>query len=179
MKNLAGDKQCDQHIALELERCRINIHKMNRLGKSEVPWTIYGTLGRFTFERAWYYYVVKGELPLNIAQELYADPVGKTDIRVAGHCGCPAPEEWATYYDRLRCWSDAKILLDFKQKEEFEQCLKSDSQWVRQVGEDGLKNFRFVEDPKAVGFGYVELYHIDSEIGLRLFADTLRKHSLC
>jgi hypothetical protein len=48
----------------------------------------------FRFRRAWYYWMVSGYVPLNVAMEMYADPVGKKDIRVDGHCGCPSPDEY-------------------------------------------------------------------------------------
>lgn len=32
--------------------------------------------------------------PLNVAIEMYENPNGRKDIRVAGHCGCPHPSEW-------------------------------------------------------------------------------------
>lgn len=36
----------------------------------------------------------------------------------------------------------------------------------------------FAEDRAAAGQAFVECYHIDTEVGLRLFADTLRRHGL-
>lgn len=50
-----------------------------------------GRLGPFTFERYWRYYVVDGHVPAEAAAELYADPVGHTDIRVDGMSGGCAP----------------------------------------------------------------------------------------
>ena len=38
-----------------------------------------------------YYFVAEGWVPANIAERLYADPVGREVVRVDGHCGCPAP----------------------------------------------------------------------------------------
>ena len=122
MENLAGRKDCDEYIRRELERCRIDIVEVE-LTRSEVPYTLEGRLGDFEFRRAWYYWVVRGSVPLEVAQEIYADPVGHTDIRVAGNAGCPPPEEWAHR-------------------------------------------------------GFVELYHVDTEVGLRLFADTIKAHEL-
>jgi hypothetical protein len=48
----------------------------------------------FVFCRAWYYWVVIGLVPLYVANELYENPIGKKDVRVSGHCGCPSPIEW-------------------------------------------------------------------------------------
>lgn len=126
MKNLAGDKNCDDTIKLELRRAGIPFVKDAR-HTGEVPYSVTGCLGKFTFVRAWYYWMVRGNLPLEVAKELHENPVGKTDVRVVGHCGCPPPEEWATKLD---------------------------------------------------GELFVTSYHIDSEEGLALFAETLRKHDL-
>lgn len=83
-----------------------------------------GRLGPFTFKRAWTYYTVKGPVPLAVAEEMYADPVGRAAVRVAGHCAAPPPV----------------------------------APWVRD--------------------GFVDSYDIDTEAGLRLFVDTVRKHGL-
>lgn len=131
MKNLAGNKDCDVEIRRELTRCRIPIIEGER-STGEVPASLTGKLGEFTFRRAWYYWVVTGGVPLSVAQEMYDDPVGREDVRVDGHCGCPAPEGVAFESDLVRLTKRA----------------------------------------------VVELYHIDSEIGLRLFVDTIRKYGL-
>ena len=94
LPNLAGDQNADKHIATELRRCRVPIHIMQPLpGRGyEVPWTIYGTLGGFTFIRRGNYWEAKGgKLSLPQAETLYADPVGKTDIKVNGNGDAPAP----------------------------------------------------------------------------------------
>ena len=165
MQNLAGNKECDQVIERELKRAKINVVNGVRSSR-EVPASITGELKGFTFERAWYYWVVRGKLPLNVAQRLYQDPVGKEDIRVDGHCGCPAPEGgYIRWYDAEGNWllplTDKQQVEDLKAKgylsEEYKDCL-------------------FVEDPSAVGNGFVQSYHIDSEVGLRIFADAV--HSL-
>ncbi len=71
--------------------------------------------------------MVNGPVPLEVAELLYADPVGRTDIRAAGHAGAPPPSDWTTAID---------------------------------------------------GDEFVTTYHIDSEVGLRVFVDTLKLHNL-
>ena len=68
------------------------IHKYR--SNSEVPYHIIGNLGdgQFIFKRAWYYWIVRGNVPLKIAKKLYEDPIGKEDVRVNGNCGCPPPK---------------------------------------------------------------------------------------
>lgn len=56
-RNLAGHQGCDEHIEHELRRAGIPlVHGKRQQG--EVPATITGKLGSFTFERAWYYWMV-------------------------------------------------------------------------------------------------------------------------
>jgi len=124
MKNLAGVEECDRDIRSELTRACIDIEEVPK-GNSEVPYTLEGRLGALTFHRAWYYWVVNGPVSLKIAQELYAHPEGKANVRVAGHCGCPAPQ----------------------------------TPWIEDID----------------GVGYVTTYHIDTQAGLLLFAQKVKK----
>lgn len=73
MRNLAGDKDCDKFIRAELTRCGIEIVEGER-STGEVPSSLTGRLGTFTFRRAWYYWIVNGPMPLDVAKRLYADP---------------------------------------------------------------------------------------------------------
>lgn len=123
MKNLAGNKDCDLFVADELRRARIESGECV-CQTGEVPSLLQGNIGEIRFLRAWTYWTARGPVPISIARQLYADPVGMTDVRVAGHCGCPAPE----------------------------------APWTELI--DGEE--------------FVTSYHIDTEVGLRLFADTLR-----
>lgn len=123
MRNLAGDMECDRWIAEELRRSRIPVEPYDGI-PSEVPSRLIGRLGKIEFRRAWVYWVATGPVPIALARELYEDPVGRTDIRVRGHCGCPPPA----------------------------------APWTMVI--DGAE--------------YVGSYHIDSEVGLRLFADAIR-----
>ena len=95
MINLAGDSQCDEHIRQELEKAGIEYVELGFPSKEEVPSSIIGHLSGWTFTRAWYYWVAKADggvcLPFDLADELYKQ---NKDVRVAGHCGAPAPREW-------------------------------------------------------------------------------------
>jgi len=117
-----------------------------------------GKLGKFEFQRAWYYYMVKGLVPLAVAEELYADKIGRTDIRVTGHCGCPPPKDWTTRYNPS---TDIRMITK-KSAEEYPNIVK-DLGW--EVNDEG-------------GEQYVDNYHIDSELGLCLFVKTIKKHKL-
>lgn len=160
MKNLAGDPNCDADIRRELREAGIGLINEDRT-KTEVPSTISGEFGVFKFTRAWYYWIVEGKMPLEVAKELYEDPVGRKDVRVAGHCGCPSPDEpWIEWYDSegRRIFPLSKKHKDFSHEEAGYQV--------------------FFKDPSKVGKGYIPLYHIDTEEGLRLFTDAIRKHQL-
>jgi hypothetical protein len=170
MKNLAGDPKCDAEIRRELTRARIPIVATSSRG--EVPASIAGELGPFKFRRAWYYWVVDGPVPLDVARELYADPVGATDVRVAGHCGCPPPDEWATYFDAagLELCSDP----DGEEEATFDGMIERGL-----LSADQKSRFRYVPDRVAASVrAVVQNYHIDTEVGLRLFVDTIRRAAL-
>ncbi len=95
MKNLAGDRSADAVLRAELEACGIESVSTGMNPNAEVPASYIGTLGSFKFYRCWYYWAVEGPMPLTVANEMYQHPDGRRDVRVAGHCGCPPPSEWA------------------------------------------------------------------------------------
>lgn len=95
MKNLAGNKDCDADVEAELTRAKIDIVRAEFPADREVLTRIAGKLGPFVFERRWRYWTVSGPMPLDLAEQMYADPIGVSDVRVAGHCACPPPKKWA------------------------------------------------------------------------------------
>ena len=103
MLNIAGNKKCDLWILDELKIAGIEIVREDPHATGEVPATISGKLGGFTFRRAWCYWIVDGPMPLDIASRLYeSNEVWKKEVRVEGHGGAPHPKEWAIYYDAER-----------------------------------------------------------------------------
>lgn len=94
MRNLAGatTAHADAYIEDELAEACIT-SKRTSPSQGEVKTTLIGENGDFTFRRTWYYWVVAGPVPVELAWELYNDPRGRHDVRVAGHCGCPEPVE--------------------------------------------------------------------------------------
>lgn len=124
MRNLAGNQDCDRIIERELKRAKIEAVYGPYPRRGEVPSRIMGKLGKVWFERAWYYWIASGVIfPLDLAKKLYADPIGRDDIRVNGNAARPNPEDEPTY---------------------------------------------------GMGKPLIFSYHIDSEAGLRIFADALR-----
>ena len=170
MKNLAGVKNCDIYIKNELVRCGIDIIEGER-AKGEVAASISGKLKDFTFQRAWYYWSVDGLVPLSIAQELYKDEVGKTDIRVSGHCGCPAPEKpWIKWLAE-----DGREIIPEDQKRPFENMAKSHPNWDEIQPKALEERYIFSDKPESYGRPFIDSYHIDTEIGLKIFADRIKK----
>lgn len=157
MKNLAGDPDCDTYIREELTAAAIEVVVGEKV-RGEVPATLTGQLGKFNFRRAWYYWVVEGPMPLSVAEEMYALPVGREDVRVAGHCGCPPPNQWAFPLDR----------------EAVQQELAG--MGIESISYGDLA--KLCDEGKISAPRFVTSYHIDSQAGLALFAAMVRKHNL-
>jgi hypothetical protein len=180
LPNMAGRKDCDEYIKRELEHCLIKVCRLSEVeayklkNESEVPYSLYGELGLgdFTFKRAWYYYIVNGRVPIALAETIYKDPACIQDVRAGGDCGAIPPKEHAKWYDGRT----KRTILKLKEKEECECYLKTDSKIMQEIAKKILNESDFAEDPSAVGEGFVDLYHIDTEVGLRVFSDCLRKH---
>lgn len=155
-KNLAGAAYADILIEKELNDAGIEIVKGNRT-QSEVPFTLTGKLGTFSFVRAWTYWMVDCMMPLEVAKEMYADEVGAKFVRVSGNAGCPPPEEWA-----FPCSEDLK----------------------KGMTELGLESTTYGELAEILNSGkiiaprFVQSYHIDTMPGLKLFVETAKKHGL-
>lgn len=166
MRNLAGKptEEIDRELRRELERCGIAVIEENPIDHPEVKTTIRGALGDLRFTRHWYYWAVNGPVPLEIARRLYEDPVGRTDIRVAGHCGCPAPEGRVSYLA-----PDGKLLVPESEHAEWGRVFKAQVQVVLEE-----TNSRFSDDLKRDGKPFVLSYHIDSELGLYIFVQTIK-----
>jgi hypothetical protein len=166
MINLAGDTRADVFCYDELHAAGIATEMLPAVPRAEVPARVTGKLGEITLSRAWYYWVAKGPVPLALAEKLYADPIGARDVRVAGHCGCPPPEEWTDDFD-----ADGNPL-----------CLDPDgsqeAQWdavIKDFPDMADKRPRFVRAYDGTERRYVMTYHIDSSEGLELFSRMLRE----
>jgi len=114
MKNLAGEEPeiVDVECTNELIEAGIPIRDPwpeCLRSKGEVRSNIVGYLGSgpdgtkecqggWTLTRAWYYWVATWKAParvsLTMEQAIKLHETHGTVVRVAGHCGCPAPDEW-------------------------------------------------------------------------------------
>jgi hypothetical protein len=177
MENLAGNTRCDRYIRDELTKARIpEVAEVDSRG--EVPATVMDKFHGFTFQRAWYYYMVHGDMPLDVAVELHADPLGLSDVRVDGNCMCPppGPPHHVKYFDA----NDYQLVPPHPKNDETVIDWASRTDYFhRELVARYDAQYRRVENPadEAV-IAVVSSYHIDSLAGLRLFADTIRKHDL-
>ena len=150
MINLAGNKECDRTIRDELTRAGIEIVDVPKDFKSEVPATIMGGLSEYKFERAWYYWIVSGPVPLEMAKKLYEHPEGRKNIRVGGHCGWPAPTKNGLYWDD----DEGNRLQKNEHLPEIAELSKqTEEEFVREELAAGI---RYVEDPAEKGNGFIE-----------------------
>lgn len=166
MINLNGNEQCDRFIKVELERARIPVeHALAH--RNMVPYTLVGRLGEIAFSRAWTYWVARGLVPIETAEELYNDPVGRTDVRVAGHAAAPPPLEWSDWIT-----ADGRIVYPAYREAAHVAFLERNPDVTP-------SNDLFSDDPEELGAKrFVTTYHIDTEVGLRVFSDILRARSL-
>jgi hypothetical protein len=166
MINLAGPnyERNNKAILEELERVGLSPSSYDVRPNQEVVTDFYAKWNGITFTRAWYYWVAHGPVSLDVAKALYATPVGKKDIRVGGHCGCIPPEGcYVTWLDRA---TNKKIIPTNNLK--LSDCLGEDAEEFR-------KEYIFHDDPASLdAFGYIDNYHIDSELGLYLFVQAIK-----
>lgn len=177
MKNLAGrpTHEADVHVSFELARCRINSFRVP-LDNGEVQTTFRGRIEsnglKITLRRAWRYWVADGLVPLCLARLLYADLVGREDIRVNGDCACPAPAmENVVWYH-----PDGKMVLRMRDKTQSEDALSTAPESrLAKLAVAILAEHHFSDDPASLGAsGFIPVYHIDTELGLYVFSEILR-----
>jgi hypothetical protein len=166
--NLAGSDKSDAHIAVELCKAGAVIQMTEQYGEARA--SLMGIVGAFTLRRAWYYWVAEGPMPLDLARAMYDHQVGRTDVRVAGHCMRPHPDSWARHYTP----SGALIILDNdgKQERKFRQFVERG-----ELKDDDGEGFVFAREIPGDARSFVETYHIDTQEGLNLFVEFARRAS--
>lgn len=173
MMNLAGITDADRQIGYELGHSGIPVVEASptEVRRSRVPFTLAGRLGSFYFLRYRDYWSVTGNLPLGIAEKLYDDPIGRTDVRVAGNRSCLSPAECA-----VRLMDDGSYVLGSRWGNTAEG-FSSFGEYVLR-SEPGVMgpNPILHDDPAAKAAKlYITSYDIDSQEGLDLFARTVRE----
>ena len=96
MKNLAKVDPVAATLACEaeLQAAGIPSRVVRPREGADVQAHVQGALGKFTLTRSWCYWVARGPMPLDLAQQIYLQPDAPS-VRVAGHCGAPPLDEWA------------------------------------------------------------------------------------
>lgn len=160
MQNLAGVPYANDVVVYELTLAEIPLRINRDLLKGEVVTQYEGVLGKFTFRRAWYYWVVNGPTPLAVAQEIF--PVQKEygwAVRAGGDCGNIEPKGYVVGPINEEGETDIvmKMFEDGKSNKEINTYLEE----------------KYKDHPQ-----YVDTYHIDTQDGLMFFVRTLRKHRL-
>jgi hypothetical protein len=96
MNNYAGRDDVDINLMEELMSAGIPFVDVDWIKKhctGEVKTGVIGQLNKWSFKRAWYYWVAEGPgVPPEYARRIYATH-GK-DVRVEGHAGSPDPIEY-------------------------------------------------------------------------------------
>jgi hypothetical protein len=163
---------CDEAVRLELQAAGID-PVCGEPAVGEVVSSVTGQLGGFTFRRCLCHWVADGLVPLEVALAMHADPVGRKGLRVGGHGARPAPGQFATV------WLDGEgnLNLPLGDKEETAEALAVHYPAAHRRVERGAR-VEFVSDPARRGRGFVDGYHIDTDDGLLLFAETMRRHGL-
>lgn len=189
MKNLAGNKEADLYIQEELILAGISLEREGP-GNLEVPYTIIGKLGDWTFNRAWYYWVASAPdgmgLPLETAVQMHETPYpikGQKGhfghdithygivVRVAGHCGCLPPTDWADRFDK----DGKKLVYDPKheQEEAFKRFIQEGT-----FQPSVLESYLFVQTKgdleSLTAKALINSYHVDSQLGLNELARRIR-----
>lgn len=160
MENLARreyDSDADKKVKEELQIAGIPVVRVG-LMNNEVKTYYIGILNGFVFIRAWRYWMVKGNIPLENAQYLY-DNYKDLDIRVAGHCGNPPPEEWAKNKDY------DKLIVPYVNK-----CRN------KEISTEELE--KIGKEIKSQGEQVIDMYHIDTQLGLCKFVEVIKNNNI-
>ena len=171
MINLAGHRDADYYIREELTNCGIEIVEMPK-SKGEVGYTLTGKLGQFTFRRAWYYWCVEGPHAVHLAKVLNEHPAARKDVRAVGDCSCPKIE--GDYViTRINPETGQMVM-------EAEKFAKEMAQAERMFSDmpDTMARFKakWMGDAHPELFpGFVMSYHVDSELGLYLLAESIKQ----
>ncbi len=169
MQNLAGHRGADSLVRAELTLAGIPIVEDPSCLKDEVSTSATGLLqtadgDTIQFERAWYYWRAQGPVALDIAADLYEDPIGRVAVRAGGHAGGTPPDE------HISCKVGERDVMPESTRPDFERFNLNLNKYVfAPTDEAGL-----VEWTKANGGRvFVQSYHIDSAEGLALFVRAL------
>ena len=155
MKNLAGDPLCDIYILKELEAAGIASYPLRDPGNTEVPYTVIGGLGEKPLTQKDRDFVANNGIYIETVE--FFNPFIFTR---------------AWYY-----WCVSGYVPLHVAEEMYEYPIgKKD---IRANGHCGCPPpSEQVVQHKVCGMKVVDSYHIDSQEGLNLFVQTMKKHGL-
>ena len=160
MDNLARskfDSDANKKVKEELQIAGIPVVDIGYLD-NEVKTNYIGILNGFVFIRAWSYWVVKGNMPLEYAQYLY-DNYKELDIRTAGMAGNDLPEKWAKNKDYN------KLMKPYV-----------DKLMNKEITIEELE--KISEEISSQGEQVIDTYHIDTQLGLCKFVEVIKNNNI-
>lgn len=160
MRNLAShefNSEYNRAVYDELTEAGIPIVNVGRLD-NEVKTNYIGMLNGFVFIRAWYYWVVKGWMPLEHAKYLYEN-YKDLQIRASGDAGNPDPESCSECKDSKTL---AKNALDRVRAKEMTM-EEANAEYMLRIKE---------------GEQFIDMYHIDTQAGLNRFVEVIKNNSI-
>ena len=160
MENLARceyDAEADKKVKEELLTAGIPILELGVMDR-EVKTRYIGILNGFVFQRAWCYWVVKGNMPLQYAKILY-EKHSDLMIRANGDCSNPHPE-------RSSCNKD------------FDKLCQSYIEKYQKHEISGEELNRIGKELEAQGEQVIRMYHVDTQPGLCRLSEMIRKNHI-
>lgn len=170
------DYAADKKVKEELQIARIPIISLPYHMEGEVKTYYFGLLNGFLFHREWTYWVCTGNIPLEIAEEIYREDK-ELCIRAGGHCGHVAPKQVAhdPIYDNMCSklrdeWGLETYLKIVAAVDDSEKYNKSDAKFRQEI--DKLR------EQERIGEQFVSSYHIDTQFGLCTLARIIKERKL-
>jgi hypothetical protein len=159
----------DRAVARSLERAGIEVARLGQPSGNPAS-RVRGRLGPIEFARALSGWTASGPLPLAVARALYKHPVARSETRVGGRVDQPPPERpWVVWYT-----ADGERVYPVHLQARFRSVSEQSPALVR-MSPPAI----FHDEPARIGAApYIDLYEIDSEHGLRIFASVLRAHNV-
>lgn len=162
MNNLATRDfvgEINDTVKTELLSADIPVLRLPSSMNTEVKTSYIGLLNGFVFYRAWTYWICRGEMPLEYANEIY-DNYKDLKIRAGGHAGNVKPIQMSHSIEY-----DTELERHFKNKPDN----VSHEQWFAEAK-------KIVDNPACHRF--VDIYHIDTLLGLQKLVETIKKYDI-
>lgn len=140
------------------------VRTLNRCGITDVDRSsMVGRFKNFLFRFQNYYWIVEGSVPILVANQMFKHPIGKTDIRVGGHCGCLDPMDYGIKWTS----ADGREVIKTSEEIDFKKFEYLGGDWLPEIVQ---AKYIFHDSPESIGaIATVNHYHIDSELGLYIF----------